>query len=224
MMGIEEQFNRVAREYDRKRRCFIPCFDDFYENTTRFIAFNIPAPGRVADLGAGTGLLSRYWFRCFPDAEYVLTDVAEEMLEVARRRFEGMERVKFIVQDYSKTLPEGPFDVIMSALSVHHLEDEEKALLFRRVYDALPEGGLFVNYDQFCGGQPDADRWYDGYWRSQLATSGLTEHDMLLWRERSRLDRECSVEQEVEMLEGCGFRMVKCVYTYQKFSVVVARK
>ena len=36
-MNIEEQFNRIAQEYDANRKKFIPCFTDYYENTTKFI-------------------------------------------------------------------------------------------------------------------------------------------------------------------------------------------
>lgn len=43
-----------------------------------------------------------------------------------------------------------------------------------------------------------------------------------LWRERRKSDRECTVEQEVDMLEKCGYRIVKCVDSYQKFSVIAA--
>ena len=52
-MTLEEQFNSLAREYDANRKKFIPCFHDFYEETTRFIAANIALPKRVLDLGAG---------------------------------------------------------------------------------------------------------------------------------------------------------------------------
>ncbi len=86
------------------------------------------------------------------------------------------------------------------------------------------EGGLFVNYDQFCAGQAVLDDWFDSYWESQLAGSGLTEHDIALWKERRKLDRECSVEEETAMLCKSGFKSVKCVYSYQKFSVIIAIK
>lgn len=81
-----------------------------------------------------------------------------------------------------------------------------------------------MNYDQFCAGQAGMDGWFDFYWESQLAESGLTEHDIALWKERRKLDRECSVEEETEMLCKCGFKTVKCVYSYQKFSVIAAIK
>lgn len=220
-MNIEEQFNIIAREYDVNRRKFIPCFEDFY-GTTDFIAANIAAPARVLDLGAGTGLLTQFWYGNFPDSEYLLVDIAEEMLNVARKRFAGADNVSFRLSDFTKELPEGEFDAVVSALSVHHLENPEKSKLFARIYDILPEGGLFVNYDQFCAGEPVMNKWFDSYWENSLPQRGLTEHDIELWRERRRLDRECSVEEETEMLRGCGFKTVKCVYSCRKFSVIAA--
>ena len=92
-MSIEASFNMIAEEYDENRRKFIPCFEEFYIGTTDFIAANIAPPRRVADLGAGTGLLSRYWYQHFPKAEYLLLDIAKDMLAVARERFRGLDNV-----------------------------------------------------------------------------------------------------------------------------------
>lgn len=223
-MDIKEQFNLIAEEYDHNRRKFIPCFDDYYINTTGFIASNIKEPRRILDLGAGTGLLSYYWYQHFPKAEYVLVDIADDMLNIARKRFAGIDNVSYQVIDYLEGLPKEDFDVIVSALSIHHLENDEKTNLFAQVYDKLPTGGAFVNYDQFCAGQQEMNKWFDSYWENRLSKSGLTENDIKLWQERRKLDRECSVEEETEMLFKCNFKTVKCVYSYQKFSVIVAIK
>ena len=224
LLDIKEQFNLVAEEYDKNRRKFIPCFDDYYIKTTEFIASNITKPRRILDLGAGTGLLSYFWYQHYPESEYVLIDIADDMLNVARKRFAGIDRVTYQVLDYIDGLPSGDFDVIISALSIHHLENDEKARLFALVYDKLPTGGLFINYDQFCADQKEINDWVNSYWEEQLYTSGLTDNDISLWKERRKLDKECSVENEVEMLSKCNFKIVKCVYSCQKFSVIVAIK
>ena len=223
-MDIEKQFNLIAEEYDSGRKQFIPCFDDFYQTTTKFITSNIKEPQRIVDLGAGTGLLTYYWYQQYPTAEYVLVDIADEMLNVARKRFHQLGNITYCVENYINKFPDNFFDTVISALSIHHLEDEEKMTLFERIYDRLPSGGLFVNYDQFCAGQSELDHWYNTYWESQLSNSELTEKDIALWRERRKLDRECSVEKEVEMLRQCNFSIVKCIYSYHKFSVIVAVK
>ncbi len=223
-MTIKEQFNLIAQEYDANRKKFIPCFNDYYENTTRFICSNIEKPRQVLDLGAGTGLLSYFWYQQFPMTEYVLVDIADEMLDVARKRFANIDSVSYEVLDYSKEFPDKEFDVIISALSIHHLENKDKQKLFTRIYDKLPKGGVFVNYDQFCAGNEKMDKWFNSYWENRLSKSGLNEHDIKLWQERRKLDKECSFEEETQMLFNSKFETVKCVYSYQKFSVIVAIK
>lgn len=223
-MNIEKQFNLIAEEYDNNRRKFIPCFDDFYKNTTEFIASNIEEPKQIVDLGAGTGLLTYFWYQQCHYSKYVLVDIADEMLNVARKRFDRIKNISYEASNYIYELPDIAFDTVISALSIHHLENKDKMNLFSRIYDRLPNGGLFANYDQFCAGQQRMNDWFDSYWESQLADSGLSDKDIDLWKERRKLDRECTVEHEVDMLKDCKFKIVKCVYSYQKFSVIVATK
>ncbi|MDE5899404.1 MAG: class I SAM-dependent methyltransferase [Treponemataceae bacterium] len=175
------------------------------------------------EYGAGTGLLSSFWLKEFPRAQFVLVDVAEEMLSVARRRFSGLANVSFVRADYAASLPIQNFSAVISALSIHHLEDGRKQELFGRIFSALPDGGLFANYDQFCAGTPEMSRRFDSYWEEQLVKSGLSGRDIALWKERRALDRECSVEAELAMLRRCGFS-AECAYSSGKFAVVMAVK
>ena len=115
-------------------------------------------------------------------------------------------------------------DVVISALSIHHLSDLQKKELFHEIYDKLPAGGLFANYDQFCADTSEMSQWMDSYWESQLCNSGLTDRDIELWKERRKLDKEFSVETEMAMLRACQFTDVQCIYSYHKFSVIVAKK
>ncbi|MCH5276113.1 MAG: class I SAM-dependent methyltransferase [Lachnospiraceae bacterium] len=223
-MNIEEQFNLIAKEYDANRRKFISCFDDYYDGTTKFVAANITMPKRILDLGAGTGLLTSFWYRQFPETEYILTDIAEEMLKVAKERFTGLDNISYRAMDYTKELPKEDFDTIISALSIHHLENEQKQALFTRIYEKLPAKGMFVNYDQFCAETPFMSDWINAYWEKQILLSGLSDKDIELWKERRKLDREVSVEKEIAMLKKSGFQVTECVYSYQKFSVIVAIK
>lgn len=138
--------------------------------------------------------------------------------------FPGVSSIQHIICDYTEKLPEGEFDAVISALSVHHLEDNQKEKLFQRIFDKLPKGGVFVNYDQFCAGSEKMNRWFDLYWEKQLTESELTDRDIGLWKDRRKLDREYSVEKEIEMLRRSNYSEVRCVYSYHKFSVIVAIK
>lgn len=221
---IQAQFNRVASKYDKGRRSFIPCFDSFYKRTTDFLATTLRAPQLVFDLGSGTGLLPSFWFPHFPDSDYVLCDIADEMLAIAKKRFKSMPNVRFEQRDYAESLPEGSPGLVMSALSIHHLEHEAKRALFKRIFDALGDGGVFVNYDQFCQDDKILNEQTERFWTQQIHASGLSDTDIALWQERKKLDRECSVMSEISWLRDAGFRAVECVFSDGKFGVIAARK
>jgi tRNA (cmo5U34)-methyltransferase len=143
--GIKAVFDKAAKSYDAVRRQLIPCFDDFYGTVARTLPFGSADSFDVLDLGAGTGLLSALLHGQFPKAHLTLVDISDEMLAHARERFAGASDVQIAVSDYSAEALPGKFDAIVSALSIHHLDDRDKAKLFRRVYDALKPGGAFVN-------------------------------------------------------------------------------
>ena len=99
-MNIQEQFNLVAKEYDENRRNFIPCFDDYYAGATDFVAKSLKSsPKVIFDLGSGTGLLASFWYKYFPTAKYILADIAEEMLSVAKNvlKIYRMWNIKFLI-------------------------------------------------------------------------------------------------------------------------------
>lgn len=224
-MNIQDQFNLVAKEYDGNRRHFIPCFDDFYISTTDFIAKTLDMePRRIFDLGSGTGLLSSFWFKYLPNAEYVLCDIATEMLEIAKRRFSGVPNVKYDILDYSKNLPGEKADLIISALSIHHLEHEKKRALFKNILSSLSNSGIFVNYDQFCSENSKMNEKIEKYWIEGIKNSPLPETEYDRWLERKKLDKECSVIQEISWLKEAGFKNTDCIYSAGKFSVIIAQK
>lgn len=221
---IRRQFDLVAREYDENRKKFIPLYDAFYQDSTACIAACITPPASILDLGAGTGLLTSFWYKHYPEASYHLVDIAPEMLSVARRRFGGLHNVSYAEHDYVKSLPAGNYDAIISALSIHHLEDDQKQCLFKELYKRLPEGGCLVNYDQFCCREKELDVKVNEYWERGILKAGLSGHDLDLLQERRRLDRECTVSDELQMMQVSGFRSVECIYRFSKFAVILAIK
>ncbi len=103
---------------------------------------------RVLDLGTGDGRLLALLQVDRPAMLGVGLDFSELMLEAARERFAGDERIELVKHDLAAPLPElGRFDVVVSSMAIHHLEHERKRSLYREVFDVLEPGGLFANFE-----------------------------------------------------------------------------
>jgi tRNA (cmo5U34)-methyltransferase len=111
------------------------------------------SPASVLDLGVGAGETAARVLRLYPEARLVGVDSSAEMLEGAAAVL-PRERVTLVRGDLGAPLPEGPFDLVVSALAIHHLEGELKRDLFARVAAALAPGGRFVMGDVIVPDDP----------------------------------------------------------------------
>ena len=96
---------------------------------------------RVLELGTGTGETALRVRVEYPEAGWVGIDSSEAMLARARKRLPDAD---LRLQRLEDELPPGPFDLVVSALVVHHLDGPGKRDLFSRIADVLRPGGRFV--------------------------------------------------------------------------------
>ena len=221
---ITAGFNLIAQKYDEQRRCFIPYFDDFYQTGISLISKIRNDFNSILDLGAGTGLLTKYLFEKFPNANFTLVDVSEQMLEIARQRFLNMNNFKFVISDYSKELPSKQFDLIASALSIHHLANNSKSDLYYNIYNNLSDNGCFINLDQFNASSDLMNDYYNKWWYDYIRQSKISQKEQDLWLQRRELDRENTISESMIFLKQLGFKHVECIYIYMKFGVILAIK
>jgi tRNA (cmo5U34)-methyltransferase len=224
MEHIRDAFNPIAAQYDAQRKYIIPEMKQYYGAAVWAADVQGPAPA-ILDIGAGTGLLSAMILQKFPGAQMTLMDIAANMLDVAKERFKGREDMRYVVSDYSVSDLGGPYDLVCSALSIHHLTPEDKRRLFVRIFTALRPCGMFVNADQADGETPYFRERYMEYWNDFLKNGPLnTEENREIFRRRETLDRNERLSVQLAWLRDAGFSDVDVVYRNRTFIVTVARK
>ncbi len=227
--AVRNAFNDDAQIYDRSRRQMVPCFDELYSTTAELIPFAREQAFEVLDLGAGTGVLSQFIAARFPHAKILLADIAPEMLKLARERFDRdggtvSSRLSYRLLDHGHDPIPGTFDAIVSALSIHHLEDDEKRALFRRIHAALREGGIFINAEVILGETEELERRVNEEWQRATREAGASEADLASAIERQRHDRCATLEAQMNWLREIGFREVASSYRNLIFAVYSGRK
>jgi tRNA (cmo5U34)-methyltransferase len=131
------QFHFDPSTYAELIAAEVPAYDELHDRLAA--ATEGIEVRRGLDLGAGTGRTSHALRTRHPAAAIVAVDENPGMLD--RIDLDDVHRRVARLQD---PLPAGPFDLVVSALAVHHLEPAEKQELFARVHQALRPGGRFV--------------------------------------------------------------------------------
>jgi SAM-dependent methyltransferase len=168
--------------------------------------------GRILDLGTGDGHLIRLLRDRWPGASAVGLDLSPEMLAAAQERF-ATTGVRLEVHDLMRPLPEslGRFDVVVSALAIHHLPDSRKRALFAEVFALLTEGGVFFDLDCVLSASPELHAL------SQVAF-GLDE------RGEDPSDQPASLNDQLMWLRETGFEDVDCFWKWMELSLVGGRR
>jgi tRNA (cmo5U34)-methyltransferase len=220
---IKKKFDRMAHVYDQQRRWVIPCLDDLYSIMAEAAEVDV-SPTKILDLGAGTGLLTEKLFEKYPKAQFTLLDISEDMLNIARGRFADHPQFKYIIANYLEYEFEEEFDIVISSLSIHHLDHRDKEYLYGKIYKILNRGGIFLNADQVLANSPENEKMYQENWKRKIKSSKLGEEEKIVIFDRMKLDHPASLESNLNWLLKCGFKDVDIFYKYYNFCVLYGKK
>jgi tRNA (cmo5U34)-methyltransferase len=121
------QFDWTPDEYLERIRARIPRYDELQEQAVAAIPF---PPERVLELGMGTGETTRRLIEAHPDAWVIGLDSSPDMVFRARQSYDDVQLARM-----EDPLPDGPWDLVISVLSVSDLDDTQQQALCRRVQD-----------------------------------------------------------------------------------------
>ena len=224
MDEVRKAFDAIASQYDAQRKGIIPYFEDFYIAAAQAAEWPGQNPS-ILDIGSGTGLLSALLLEKYPLASLTLMDISENMLAIARQRFSGNDHVIHTVGDYRYEKIGQSYDIICSALSIHHLDHEEKRKLYARVYSALNPGGVFVNAEQVTGDTSEQPKRYMDYWDDYVHNGPLPEEERKnALQRRDTLDKMEKLSVQLDWLRAIGFSDVDVRYKNRMLTVMRGRK
>jgi tRNA (cmo5U34)-methyltransferase len=167
---------------------------------------------RILDLGAGDGRLLAMLRIDRPHVRGVALDLSELMLEAARKRFAGDERVELVRHDLAEPLPAiGRFDAVVSSMAIHHLEHERKRSLCGEIFDVLEPGGVFANFEHVAS---PTHRLHLAFY---AAIGEPLEHE-------DPSDRLLDVQSQLAWLREAGFDDVDCYWKWLEMALLIGVK
>ncbi len=148
---------------------------------------------KILDLGAGTGMELVPLYKRFPNADVTAIDISAPMLQALRER-EFAHKVTTICGDFFEVDFGNNLDAVISTSSLHHFDEDNKLILYKKIYNSLKAGGIFANSDKIVDTQEIQDEWM-GYWNN---TPEMRRH----------IDTPLTPQNEVKLLKLAGFSSV----------------
>ena len=168
---------------------------------------------RILDLGTGDGRLLALLEADRPAMLGVGLDFSALMLDAARERFAGEERIELVEHDLTEPLPAalGRFDAVVSSMAIHHLEHERKRSLYAEIFDLLEPGGTFANFEHVAS---PSHRLHLAFY---AAIDEPLEHE-------DPSDRLLDVESQLARLRQIGFIDVDCYWKWLETALLIGVK
>ncbi len=104
-----------------------------------------PAPGRILEIGCGTGINLTALARAFPNAQLTGLDLSEDMLTRAAKRVAPLgDRVTLKHQMYDAPLSAGEYDAVLFSYCLTMINPGWEAVLSHAARDLAPQGVIAV--------------------------------------------------------------------------------
>ena len=171
----------------------------------------------ILDLGCGTGLELDFIFPRFPSVEVTGIDLTEEML-IRLQQKHSDKSIRLICGDYFKLeLGDCAYDCAISFQSLHHFRHEMKLSVYKKIYKALKEDGIYIECDYMVETQAEEDLWFSESERIRKE-QGICDGGFYHY------DTPCTIDNQISLLKKGGFTDVSQAFRIENTTILVARK
>jgi tRNA (cmo5U34)-methyltransferase len=223
--NIKRHFEEEAREYDGMIRKLIPYYEQMIEALVSALPFDREETVDIIDLGCGTGTVASSVKKAYAKARMTCLDLAQNMLAVTADKLNDPEAILIKDDLYHFDFPR-QYNGVVSSLALHHLMTiEDKQKIYRKIYQALKPGGIFVNADVVLAANDTWQETYINQWKKFIRKSISAEEMENKWMPSYyEEDHPVQLTDHFAMLQEAGFKTVDVIWKYYNFAVVAGVK
>ena len=220
-MGAAAHLGIRPGEYDRTIATLIPHYRDLLDAAAAAVDAVARTAPAVVDLGTGSGTLAQRILRVRPKARLIGIDSDAAMLATATRRLRG--KIQPIEENFERIrIPR--CDVVSASFALHHIPTgRRKAAVYKRCFQSLRPGGMFVSADCYLASSAVVRNRDRVTWLQHLQrfyTRRKAEQFLRTW---AKEDVYFTLDREMELLKDAGFG-VEVTWREDSFAVLVGLK
>jgi len=190
-----QKFNHdsIADDYDANVQNEDNPIRKGYSSLMKWVKDKTKQSNVLVDLGCGTGNTSS---QIASGKKIYCIDISQNMLDIAKDKFKNNDNIVFIKNDllgvFNDFKNDKKIDTIISTYAIHHLTQEEKHILFEKVFDFLPKSGKVIFGDLMF-----ENREYENTMKDKYPDLVKDFDDELYWY----------INDESKKLESLGFKI-----------------
>lgn len=223
MIGSVESYQAINDTYSESIRRYYPWYDEMIAAMMGY--FHPWIPQNILELGCGYGDLTLLLCERFPEALITAVGGDTTSIEICQRRL-GNRPIEFVQEDLRQVeYAPGSFDLVVSSLALHHLEDEERADLYKAVYGWLRPRGRFVFSDRYRDESTQVYLINRQIWRETVRSNGISDEAWSQWlKQESVHDHPGLLQQQIKYLKIAGFNVSEVLWRKYLWASILAQK
>ncbi|PIE59204.1 MAG: carboxy-S-adenosyl-L-methionine synthase CmoA [Desulfobulbus propionicus] len=223
-------FNQsVAEVFDDMVSRSVPFYHTVIQAVADLLSCRLEDGHRIYDLGCSTGttLLTLSSFFKDKNLAYVGIDKAQPMIDKAiskSRHFSKSHIISFFVDDILTCPLDNPF-VLLCNYTLQFLRPLSRQDLIKRLYDALPPGGMLVISEKTIAHSRRLNRDFIESYHKFKRQQGYSELEIAAKREAlENVLVPFSMQENLQMLEQAGFSEREVFFKWNNFTSFIALK
>jgi tRNA (cmo5U34)-methyltransferase len=224
-MKVQEFYNEISKEYSAMMDKAVPKYREMLMNLFHCLPNNF-APNNILELDCGTGNLTDYIVKRYPTSTITVVDISEQILKECKARFKSNSLINYHQTDFNDlNLEKNTFDLVTSSIAIHHLNDNDKQLLFSKINTYLKDGGVFVYVDQCKSSTHEIYQKNIDSWKIEASKLGSTEDNWKMWMDhQDQHDFHSTVVEQIKWLENAEFENVDIIWRSLLWAILYAEK
>ena len=152
----------------------------------------------LLDLGCGTGLELKHVFKKFPNLHVVGVDYTQAMLDKLQENYQH-KNLELIRGDYFKVdFGKEKYDCAISFQTLHHFSHDSKIALYKKIRDALKNGGCYIECDYVAKDSAEEEFLF-------AEAERIREEENISSEALMHLDTPCCTETQVRLFAEAEF-------------------